>query len=239
MRGKIVLLLLVFQSFWAAQIVPATLTTDDVSAKLDKRVLNYNLGLSNFVEALVQVGTDFQIPIGITWVNTPGARAERAFAWKDATVQEIIEAVAKTQPGFQVLVKNGVVHVFSPELPPERENFLTMKIKAFRVRDEYAEMASFKLHNLVTPRNHAGFSIGANIEPKISLELTNSTAEDVLDALIVASALKIWVVTFSSDPTLTTAGFRRSMSLWGDTPSPEPVWDLLHWGDKIPRVAGP
>ncbi len=102
------------------------------------------------------------------------------------------------------------------------------------MQNESTEMALLKLHDLITPRKTAGISIGGNMDPKITLQLKDSTVQDILDALVVASARKIWIVTFSNDPTLTATGFRRSMSLWSQTPSPEPAWDLLHWGDKVP-----
>jgi hypothetical protein len=237
MRGKTVFLLLTFQCLWMTPGAHSSVPQDDLSAKLNKRVMKYDLGALNFVDAFLHVASDFQIPMGIAWVDTPAARAEQAFTWEETTVQEVIQAIAKTQPGYQVQIRNGVVHVSSPGLPPEAENFLSMKIKTFRVLDEYVEMANFKLHNLITPPNHAGFSVGANMEPKISLQLTNSTVEDILDALIVASACKMWVVTFSENSNLTPNGFRRTLAL-GNNLSPipdkdQPGWELLHWGDKI------
>ena len=59
----------------------------------------------SFVEVLVHVSNEFQIPMGIVWVNTPAARAEVAFAWRDATVREVIESIGKTQPGYQVQLR--------------------------------------------------------------------------------------------------------------------------------------
>jgi len=70
--------------------------------------------------------------------------------------------------------------------------------------------------------------------------LKNVGVEDVLDALAVASARKIWIVTFSDDPTLTPTGFRRSLTLWNNFPIPDneqPIWDMLHWRDVIPADA--
>src|SRR5713101_5685791 len=155
MLRKITILLPALLFSWSAQPVSASPAPNELDVKLSKRVTNYNLDRSNFVEALVRVSSEFEIPMGIAWVNTPAAKAEMAFTWKDATVQQVIEAISKTQPGYQVQLRNGVVHVFSPGSIPERENFLTWKIKAFEMHNENADWASRKLHDLITPRKYA------------------------------------------------------------------------------------
>jgi hypothetical protein len=211
---------------------------DDLSAKLNKPVTDYNLGICNFVAGLVRVSTDFQIPMGIVSVNTPQARAELPFAWKDTTVQEIVEALAKSQAGYQVKRRNGVVHVFPSEVIPGSQNFLKSKIENFEVRNDFIEMASFKLHTLVTPLSGSrSISIGASGDSKVDLKLKNSSVEDILDALAISSNRKIWLVTFSEDVGLTPKGLRRTASLWTDKAIPDaqqPVWELMRWGDPAP-----
>lgn len=223
-------------------LIPATSrpqTPESLSTKLSKRLTNYNLGTCNFVDALVQVSSEFQIPMGIAWIGTPAARAEVPFLWKEVTVREVIEAIAKQQPGYSVQVRNGVVHIAAPELIPERENFLNLRIKEFQVRNGYTDVAILRLQNLITPAKYSGFSVGTDAdEPRISLELRDSTVSDILDGLALASNRKIWIITFSTDPKPTSAGFRKTLALW-DTLSPvaekgEPALNLLHWGDRIP-----
>jgi hypothetical protein len=238
MLRKIAFLLLAFQSSWMVPVAFGTPAPDDLTIKLSRHVTNYNLGVFNFLEALIRVSNDFQIPMGIVWVSTSAARAGLPFAWKEATVREIIEAIAKTQPGYQVEVTNGVVHISPPALIADRENFLTLKIPEFKISNQYTEVVISKLHDFIAPPRTSGFSIGAMIEPKITLELKNSTVEDILDALDVASTRKIWVVTFADDTGLTPSGFRRTRSLWTDAPIPDeeqPALALLHWGDPRPR----
>jgi hypothetical protein len=238
MLREIALLLLAFQSSWMVPVAFGTPAPDDLTVKLRKHATNYNLGVFNFVEALIRVSSDFQIPMGIAWVNTPAARAELPFAWKDATVQEIIEAIAKTQPGYQVQVRSGVVYVSPPGLIPDRQNFLKLKIETFEVHDAYIEVASIKLHMLVTPRIYGQISIGVTGDSKVDVELKNSTVEEALGALVLASNRKVWIVTFIDGAGLTPRGLRRTESLWSDKPQPDeeqPGWDLLRWGDPMPH----
>jgi|SRR5579885_47686 hypothetical protein len=249
MRAKIMLLLLAFRSYgmtlpmqakdMSSQVpTRASATGDDLALKLSKRVSNYNLGVSNLVEALIRVSNEFQIPMGIAWVNSPSARAEMPFAWKDATIEEIIHAIANTQPGYQAQVRNGVLHVSPTGLIPDAENFLKIKIDGFTVHDTYVEVASFKLHTLVTPiKGSRQISIAGPGDSRVTVELKDATVEEALDALSVASNRKIWVVTFADDATLSPRGLRRTGSLWSRRATPDqeqPSWDLLRWGDPMP-----
>jgi len=220
--------------------VPAT--SIDLAARLNRRVTNYNLGVFNLVDALIRVSNDFQIPMGIVWVNTPAARTELPRAWKDATVREIIEDIAKTQPDYQVQVKHGVVHISQATLIADRENFLKQKIPAFELHDTLVEVASFKLHTLITSQRYGQISIAGPGDSKVDLKLKNPTVEAILDALVLASNRKIWIVTFSDDTRLMPSGLRRTRSLFTDMPmsdAEQPIWHLQRWGDPLPRVVAP
>jgi hypothetical protein len=83
-----------------------------------------------------------------------------------ARIRPGIQNIANTQPGYQVDVRDGVVHIWPSGLIPDRENFLKLRIPAFDVNDAYVEVASFKLHMLITPRNYGAISIGATGDSK-------------------------------------------------------------------------
>ncbi len=225
---------------WRAAPSTAASATDDLTLKLKNRVSNYNPGVFNFIGALIRVSNDFQIPMGIVWVNTAATHTEMPFAWRDATVGEIIEAIATTQPGYKVQIGNGVAHVFPSGLIPDAQNFLNKKIDTFETRNAMVEVASFKLHMLVTPiKGNHQISIAGPGDSQVSLELKNCAVEDVLDALAVASNRKIWIVAFPDNPTLTANGLRRTRSVFTDAPiqdDQQPVWYLHRWGDPLPPL---
>jgi len=211
---------------------------EDFRTKLSKRVADYNLGPLTFAGALIRVSNDFQIPMGIAWVYSDATTAKSRFAWKDITVREIIKAIIKTQPGYEIEVANGILHVFAPRLIPDGQNFLKLRIDSFNVKNTYVEIASFKLHTLVTPQtgNHQ-FSIAGPGDSRVDLELRNSTLEEILDALVAVSDRKIWIMTFSDDNHLNAGGLRRTRSLWTDAPlsdAEQPLWQLTRWGDPAP-----
>jgi len=250
MLMKIALFMFLFQASPTTPAASGSQRPEDLDAKLRTGVHSYQLQANNFVEALTRVASDFQIPIGIEWVNTPAARARLTLSWKDATVRDVLQAIVKTQPGFKMLVGTSVVHVSSPDLVPDRENPLRLNINAFEVHNVPVEFASRELHNVVKrtispprPQQGAGGVAGSGFsnidDPKISAHVKNASVEDALDALARSSVRKIWIVTFSDSPSLTPTGFRRTLTLWNDLPIPDddqPVWDLLHWGDAIPTA---
>jgi hypothetical protein len=94
---------------------------------------------------------------------------------------------------------------------------------------------------LSPPSKPVGFggSLATNTgERSVSVNLSHVSAEDVLDALSIASDKKIWVVTFVED-SVPLGGFRRTVTLWTDSPVPaeeQPVWNMFHWGDHIPSA---
>src|SRR6266852_7355757 len=242
-KTALFLLLLLIQPMPPA--ASGTQRPEDLDAKLRMNLKSYQLQANNFVEALTRVASDFQIPIGIEWVNPPAAGTRVNLSWKNATIREVLQAIVKTQPGFKMLVGSSVVHVSSSDLVPDHENPLKLKINAFEVHNVPAELASRQLHDtvkrtLLPPKPQQGFGrregVGgsgfSNIDdPKISVTLKNATVEDVLDALASASARKIWIVTFSDARTLTAAGYRRTLGLWNRAPVPDdeqPVWDMFH-----------
>lgn len=237
---KIVSVLFVISCFSYAGTAAAP--GEDLGTKLGKRVAEYNLGSSTFGEALLRVSNDFQIPMGIAWAYADATSAKSRFAWKDTSVREIIKAIVKTQPGYEIEVANGIVHVFAPRLIPDGQNFLKLRIDSFSVKNTYVELASFRLHALITPQtgNHQ-FSVAGPGDSKVDLELRNSSLEEILDALVAGSNRKIWIMTFSDDNRLNAGGLRRTRSLWTDVPladSEQPLWLLMRWGDPAaPAVA--
>jgi hypothetical protein len=219
----------------------------NTSDYLRRKLPNYSLEGVTFLEALICVTSEFQIPTGIEWVYTPDAKTRFSQSWQDASVQEILDAIVSRQQGYEMQVKDGIVRIRPPNLIPDRENFLKMRVDRFEVDHEKLGLARRKfenyIHSIVIPpeppkagnAGGVGTSIGLGLgdEDPISLKVNNATVEHVLDELVRQTTTKrIWVVTFSSEPTTTATGFRRTISLWNKLlPNiAQPCFDLLFSG---------
>jgi hypothetical protein len=218
----------------------------ELTSKLGASVHDYNLTANNFLDGLTHVGSEFQVPMGIEWMNTPATRASFSLHWNAATVGEIIETITHTQPGYEVQLSHGIVHILITDIPRE-QNFLFINIGSFEAHHEVGEMAERRLRNIVKlttvpakpgPRAGIGGSLATNADsPAINVQLHDASVRDVLDSLATASAKKIWVVTLVDGLALTATGFRRTITLWNNSPVPDdeqPVWNMFRWNDPVP-----
>jgi hypothetical protein len=166
----------------------------------------------------------------------PAEPAGAGRPWKKSDVRQIILDIVGTQSSYHFQAMPGVAHV-SASIPDD-ENFLKINVQEFKVHNEYAELAYFKLRMQIIPEEHGNrqISLAGPGDSRLSVSLVQPKVEEVLDALSLASNRKIWVVTFSRAPRLTQAGMRRSISLWTNTPTEvdQPHWDVIRWGDPLP-----
>ena len=160
----------------------------------------------------------FNIPMGISWVNTASSLRKRAVEYKDATVLEIIEDIARTEPGYEVRIANNVVHVATTDVPFSQK-FLNVNIPQFSGTGVAAVIKAglWELLNQQIapnpPKGYAASIFQSPSDPKLDMQFTNATVEEILDAIAVASEEKVRVVTFSEDQNPTPTGFRRTASL--------------------------
>src|ERR1700728_703712 len=242
---KIFLLWITPHILWLSLTGPCYGQGADLDQKLALSTSGYTLSADSFVEGLLQVADRFQIPMGIEWISCPSTRSRLVLGPVDATVRKILQRVVETQPGYEMRISNGVVHIVATAVSPN-ENFLLLKIKSFNVRNELVESAQQRLRELVRasvvlPKAGGGGVVGSLIsnvrEPKIDVNMTDANVEDVLDALAISSPMKIWVVTFAESVSLTPTGFRRTESLRDSDPvsdGEQPVWQTFRWGAPDP-----
>jgi hypothetical protein len=177
--------------------------------------------------------------MGISFVNTASSQRKRAVEYKDATVLEIIEDIAKTEPGYEVRIANNVVHVATTDVP-FGQNFLNVIIPQFSGEGVAAVVKAglwMLLNQQIAPdpaRGYGGSISHSSSDPTLYLQFTNSTVEEILDRIAIASDQKVWVVTFAADPHLTPTGFRRTESYPSQVipaDDAEPLWDIFRWND--------
>lgn len=250
MGNKWAVLVLGYVILWQGQARGMPFSDRDLDLRLDTRVQTYDLSAGSFAAGLVRVASDFHVPMGIAWIDTDSAKTKLTLHWRDTTLRQIIATIAKSQPGYEVHVSNGVVHVYVKTVS-KGNNFLFLAVKAFSVHREPVQMAERKLKNTISstinPIVPGQGGIGGTLitktgEPKIDVqELRNVMVQDVLDTLATISRKKVWIVTFSTNPVPTPTGFRRTLTLWNNFPvsdDQQPVWDMFGWDEPLPS-SGP
>lgn len=241
------LLLLALAPRPVALCVSERKASEELQAKLLTTITNLEISAPTFVQGLAHVAAEFQIPMGIEWVKTPKTMRPLRLVWRAATLDEVVHSLVNTQPGYEVAVKNGVLHVFPRDLFNDRRNFLTIPLDTFEAQSEYVTSASerltYRLRRLVSPPKTVPSAQGQATQftetvtglgdRKVSFRLENVTARDVLDTLVLRGDFKIWLVVFPEHQTFTATGFRRILSPYNLEPGPDEnqvEWSLLVWG---------
>lgn len=210
---------------------------------LQLKVTEFSASGETFLQALLKVAAEFEIPMGIEWVRAPEASRKVHLSWRDASVYEVVESVVKSWPGYDFEISDGVVHVFPRGLLADKRSFLNLGIAAFEVEDDYVMFASRRLRNRVRrivsppppPRPGAGYAGSMATgwgDRRVSFKLKKVTVRDVLDKLILSADLKVWIVTYTEKPGLTQGGFRNVLAVDGTAiaEQEQPVWGLYLWG---------
>lgn len=215
-----------------------------LEAKLEAPVSEYQVPGADLINALNEIATRFQLPMGIEWVRNEPTLRKRTLSWKNTTVKGVIRGVLKEYPGYAFDVRDGVVHVFKKGVRRSPHNFLNLKLRKFSAHDEEGGYAGVRLRAEVQyivsppppapgPHGSGGSYIGPVGERHITLSLHDITVRDVLDKLASVSQMNVWVVTFAGTKGLTPTGFYRTATLWHPAPFPDnsqPMWDLFAWG---------
>jgi len=240
MTKKIVFALFVLGlAFWPR----ASAFGANTSGRLDETVQDYRVSESNFARALMLIASQYDIYMGIEWIEPVGDQPVD-ISGKSATVRQIIESIVKSRPGYIIRVINGRVHISYQGAELDRKNFLNLRLPSFKIQQKHIAVALFDLtHSVmrdVSPENQCCVFREIMLEPNdhlISEEFQDSTVRDILDDLTFQSDSKVWVVTFPLRAGTTPTGYRRTCSLWNNYPIPDndqPIWDRFRWGMRLP-----
>jgi len=221
----------------------------ELAPRLHTTVPDYSVSNTDMVRALLDVASRNQIPMGIEWGKLRSGRKVNV-SLRGANVADIIQAVVNTEPGHVLDVNGEMVHVSYGGSRTDATNFLNKRIPKFDAENEYVPIALAKLRNvagtvisppLVQPRG-TFVHVPITDEQRVTIHLRDATIREILDILSLASDHKVWAVTFPADLGLTPSGFRRTRSLWNNTPiadEQQPVWDRFDWKQKLPPLDGP
>src|SRR5262249_20660394 len=128
---------------------PSSKESAELRTTLQAPVHGYDVTANTFVDALIDLAGRFKCPIGIVWVRKPSDLKPVHLSWNDTTVEHVVRDIAHAQPGYEVQVRNAVVHVRPRDMIPDKESFLSLRVSRFEVQKEVAETASTRLAEIV------------------------------------------------------------------------------------------
>jgi hypothetical protein len=209
--------------------------------ELSTRVPTFHLSATSLADAVAKASVRFHVPIGLEWMKDAETLRPINRTWNDKSVLEIMSSIVASYPGYALKENNGIVNVFRQDLLKDSRNFLNLKLPdAVKIQEQVEGVANQQLRsvvqNVVSPKNlppggeASSYATGIE-ERQITLDLGGKTVRASLNALVLASEHKMWLVTFP-DSNLTPRGFFRTATTWHPEPfqtTDQPMWDFLTW----------
>jgi hypothetical protein len=220
---------------------PGGKSSDDATARVPAASLPTSsfINASSFIDALLKTASRFQLPLAVEWVQSPDALKPVRLAPNLASPNEAIEAIVSSHTDYAWQVENGVIHVFPKAMVNDPRNPLNIIVsqvpdRSWTVRDA----DNFLFQSIGQAVRSTGpkvlsASSPAGSEPEFHLAASNARVREVLNQIIVASKMNIWVATFPGYSPLTVKGFWETTRMYpkGVKPEDQPFWIFLRWGD--------
>jgi hypothetical protein len=175
-----------------------------LESKLELRVDAFNSESKSIPLQLIEVAQRFNIPMGIEWSDKSRADARSPLHVGDITVGSLLSQILAQQPGYELRLEDGVVHVFSPSLLKDQRNFLNIRLREFSLEKANMAAARFHLWGAIIPQLHpqggyaggwGGVSRYKDFDvPKITLVCQDVTVRQALSKIVIAEGNALWVV---------------------------------------------
>ena len=200
-----------------------------------------SLQATSFIDALIKIATRFQLPLAVEWVQS-GDTLQPIRLDQLESASAILDAVLSTHNGYSWQLENGVLHVFERSLVSDTRNPLNVVVDTFSgdpVTVPYADNFLFEaVREVVRPTGLPGVAgnlkTSAN-ELNFHIQSHNDPVREILNKIIMASKMKVWIATFPEKQSLTPKGFFEATPVFDQkyvrAPS-QPFWIFLRWSDR-------
>jgi hypothetical protein len=204
----------------------------------------FSLDANTFIEALLKISAQFQLPLGVEWVKTADTLQPVRFSRTNTSLEEVIQSVVSMRAGYDWRNEAGVVHVFQRDLIKDNRNPLNVTIQSFDERAMTVGWAYNDLDQMVSHvvRHPDLYGISASVlgypgEPVFRFSAVNAPARNILNQIVKLppappNMKQVWIATFPERSEFSRTGFFEVVPMWNPKFVPEqPFWILLRWGD--------
>lgn len=77
---------------------------------LTEPIENYSLYANSFIDALLKISAQFQLPLGVEWVKTADTMKAVRLSRSNTTAADVIQAMVSMNAGYDWRMEDGVVH---------------------------------------------------------------------------------------------------------------------------------
>ena len=183
--------------------IPATSgQASPLASELPSRpVASFDVRGLNLIDALLQLGQERQVPIGIEYIDAAAFRSRITLHVRNSTLGALLDAITHGQ-GYRWLIHDGVVMVTHDGEPQGRRNLLNTRIPEFAIDKEVTlQDASLKLlgalYWALNPHSAGiiGDYPGGNLKFRVGpLRMGNATVRQILNRIVSQRRNGAWVV---------------------------------------------
>lgn len=164
-------------------------------------VASFDVQELNMIDALLQLGQEQQVPIGIEYIDAAAFRSQITLHAQNSTMGNLLDTVTHGR-GYRWFIQNGVVMVTHPGEPRDRKNLLDMRIPEFAIDKEITlQAASLKLlgslYWALNPHSTGIVGDYPSGNPKFRvgpLRMRNATVREILNRIVSQRRNGAWVV---------------------------------------------
>jgi hypothetical protein len=175
-----------------------------LESKLALQVDNFDSETKSIPLQLIEAAQRFNIPMGIEWSDSSRADAPSPQPIRHTTVGRLLSQILAQQPGYELRLEDGVVHVFSRSLLEDQCNFLNIRLREFSLEKANMAAARFHLWGAIISHLHpqggygggwGGVSMYKDFDvSRITFTCQNVTVRQALSKIVVAQGNALWVV---------------------------------------------
>jgi hypothetical protein len=167
--------------------------------KLDKNVPWFDTSARPLFTTLVDLAFEYQLPVGLEYVNSEATRRPLDVQIRDASVRQILAKLIAQAPGYEVSFNDGLVNVYSLNARLDASNPFNRLVNSFVVQDVDTHVADFHLFCQLehqAKRGCAG-SVGTGQwgSTRISVQMNNAKVYEILNEITARNGKAIWTVT--------------------------------------------
>ncbi len=168
---------------------------------LAKPVGSFEVQSVSIVGALLQLGREARIPLGIEYVDLEAAERPISVSLNQSTVGEALKAILKDSKGYEWRVNDGVLIISHARVPSGRKNLLDLVLREFTLPPCTVQEAGHSLWMALDYQLRPGIrgTVG-NYSPGVAhdrigpLTMRNVTARQVLNRLVSDKRNAAWIV---------------------------------------------
>ena len=175
--------------------------TQQPHALLSERVDSYSARGLRLEDALLRLGAQEGIPLGLEYVSREGVEKPVNADFHGATVGHILERLLAGRGGYTWEVRGGVLDISQKSVSASKENLLNCVLPEFVIRRCTVADASNALYMTLNTRLHpeitgyAGDYNPGDIRNLVGpLNLRNPSVREVLNLLVNADKKGAWIV---------------------------------------------